>query len=158
MKITDVQQGQVPDPVRGKNTRRGAEGGFQEIMEQETRKDRACGPGVPGAAGAPPPDGVQIIPGLEKVDGVHSGGPKEMLLAEIRETLDVIDHYATDLGNRNLSTAEMRPLVEHLEGRLEGLRRMEENGELPETVRDVVSDLVITIGTEVAKFGRGDYE
>ena len=158
MKITDTQQSQVPGSVNDKSTRRHEDGGFQKIMEQAAQKDRAGGPGVAGAAGAPPPDGVQIIPGLEKADGVHSGGPKEMLLAEIRETLDMIDHYATDLGNRNLSTAEMRPLVEHLEGRLEGLRRMEENGELPETVRDVVSDLVITIGTEVAKFGRGDYE
>ncbi len=158
MKITDTQQSRVPGPVNDKTTRRGEEGGFQKIMEQAAQKDRAGGPGVPGAAGAPPPDGVQIVPGLEKADGVHPGGPKEMLLAEIRETLDVIDHYATDLGDRNLSTAEMRPLVEHLEGRLEGLRRMEENAELPEPVRDVVSDLVITIGTEVAKFGRGDYE
>jgi hypothetical protein len=157
MKITDAQQGQVPGPVDGKSTRRSDEGGFQKVMEQVAQKDRG-GTGAPGAAGAPPPDGVQIVPGLERVDGVQSGGPKEMLLTEIRETLDVIDHYAADLGNRNLSTAEMRPLVEHLEGRLEGLRRMEKDGELPETVRNVVSDLVITIGTEVAKFGRGDYE
>ena len=157
MKITDAQQGQIPGRVDGKSTRRNDEGGFQKVMEQVAQKDRGAA-GAPGVAGAPPPDGVQIVPGLEKVDGVHAGGPKEMLLREIRETLDVIDHYAADLGNRNLSTAEMRPLVEHLEGRLEGLRRMEKAGELPEAVRDVVSDLAITIGTEVAKFGRGDYE
>jgi hypothetical protein len=157
MKITDAQQGQIPGRVDGKSARRNDEGGFQKVMDQVAQKDRGAA-GAPGVAGAPPPDGVQIVPGLEKVDGVHAGGPKEMLLREIRETLDVIDHYAADLGNRNLSTAEMRPLVEHLEGRLEGLRRMEKAGELPEAVRDVVSDLAITIGTEVAKFGRGDYE
>ncbi|MCF8061987.1 MAG: hypothetical protein K9M82_05675 [Deltaproteobacteria bacterium] len=158
MKITDMQHGQVPGSVTGKSTQRSGEVRFQEIMEQVARKEHAGGPGIPGAAGAPVPDGVQIVTGPEKVQGAGSGGPKEMLLAEISETLDLIDHYATGLGNKALSPAEMKPLVEHLEGRLEGLRHMETDEELPETLRSVVSDLVITIGTEVAKFGRGDYE
>jgi hypothetical protein len=158
MKVTDTQQGQLPGPASGKGTRRSEEGGFQKVMEQVSQQERPGGTGVQRAAGAPVPDGVQIIPGLEKTNEVGTGGAREMVLAEIRETLDMIDHYAADLGNTDLSPAAMKPLVDHLEGRMEGLRAMEQDTELPEAVRSVVSDLVITIGTEVAKFGRGDYE
>ncbi|MFO7784303.1 MAG: hypothetical protein ACQET7_08645 [Thermodesulfobacteriota bacterium] len=159
MKITDVQHGQVPGSVSEKNTaHRGEEGRFQKIMEQVAGKDRVQGVGVQSALGMPAPDGVQLIPGLEKPGAAHSGGAKDMLLGEIRETLDMIDRYAAGLGNTSMPASDMKPLVEHLEGRLESLRRMEAAPELPDKLRSVVSDLVITIGMETAKFGRGDYE
>jgi hypothetical protein len=158
MKITETQQGRIPGTVPGKTARRDEEGGFQKVMDEVSGNERTNATGVQRAAGAPVPEGVQIIPGLAKVNGAGIEGARETLLADIRETLDMIDHYAADLGKTDLPPAAMKPLVDHLEGRIQGLRRMEQDAALPEPLRDVVSDLVITIGTEVAKFGRGDYE
>lgn len=158
MKINETQHGQVPGSGTGKSTHRTEADRFQKIMDQAVRKGSAQGAGIQGAVGMPVPGGVQLIPGLEKSRAAHSGGAGDMLLGEIRETLDMIDRYAADLGNTSLTASDMRPLLEHLEGRLDGLRRMETAPELPDGLRSVVSDLVITIGTEVAKFGRGDYE
>ncbi len=158
MKIIETQHGQVPGSGTGKSTHRTEEDRFQKIMEQVVARGSARGPEVQRAAGMPVPDGVQIIPGLDKTGAVHSGGAKDMLLGEIRETLDMIDRYAAGLGNTSMPASEMKPLVEHLENRLVRLQRMESAPELPEKLRAVVSDLVITIGTETAKFGRGDYE
>lgn len=159
MKISETQHGQIAGTGTQKNrTPAGEEGRFQEIMEQAVQKEAAGGSGVRKPAGVPIPDGVQIIPGLERVQSVQAEGARDRLLSDIRETLDLVDHYARALGNPSLSPEEMRPLVEHLEGRIDGLRQMEADPAVPGKLRDVVSDLAITLGTEVAKFGRGDYE
>ncbi|MFO8156458.1 MAG: hypothetical protein R6U87_10745 [Thiohalospira sp.] len=158
MKITETQHGQVQGSGTGKSTNKVEEGRFQKIMEQVVHKSSAQGTGVERAIGMPVPDGIQIIPGLEKSSAAHSGGAKDMLLGEIRDTLDMIDHYASGLGDTSIPASDMKPLMEHLEGRLESLQRMEAAPELPDKLRSVVSDLVITIGTEAARFGRGDYD
>lgn len=158
MKITDTQHGQIPNSLKEKSgAGRGEEGRFQKIMDQVASRDLK-GAVVQGAPGMPVPGGVQIIQGLERPAAVHSLGAKDMLLGEIRETLDMVERYAANLGNVNMRASDMKPLVEHLQGRLESLRRTEANPELPEKLRAVVSELVLTIGTETARFGRGDYE
>ncbi len=158
MKINETQHGQVAGTGTQKNRTSGGEGRFQEIMEQAVQKEAAGGAGVRQPAGVPIPEGVQIIPGLERVRSVQAEDARERLLADIRETLDLVDHYARALGDPSLSPDEMRPLVEHLEGRIDGLRQMEADPAVPGELRGVVSDLAITLSTEVAKFGRGDYD
>ena len=157
MKVSETQHGQVTGSEGKVRTRPSEQGDFQKIMDQAVQKGQAGGE-VQSASGVPVPQGVQIIPGLDRVQAVHSEGAKDRLLSDLRETLDMVDHYAAALGNSSLSSQEMRPLVEHLEGRVQGLREMESDPALPDKLRNVVSDLAITIGTEAAKFGRGDYE
>lgn len=159
MKITDIQHGQVPGSTTGNRSANGAEEGqFQKIMEQVSGKDVGQGASAEGPVHMPVPGGVQLIPGLDKTGAVDSKEPGRMLLGEIRETLDMIDRYAEGLGNMSMPASDMRPLVEHLEARLAGLRQLETSPELPDKLRSIVSDLVITIGTETARFGRGDYD
>ncbi len=160
MKVNETQHGQIQDTSirRRQPAEEGAES-FQEIMNRMSGHGPVGQPSVPGPGPVPVLDGVQIVAGSGRVDDPSSPAlAKERVLQEIRDTLDMIDRYAMDLGNPSLSTAEMKPLVEHLEARMAGLRRMEADPAMPEALRNVVSDLAVTIGMEAAKFGRGDYD
>jgi hypothetical protein len=163
MKITDLEHGQAQTPAARRNTAgKGEDGGFRRIMEQMGAKPPAAAPeggpaGAPGAAPVGLPGGVEIVPGLLKTSPAGPDRTRDALLGEIRETLDTVEWYAARLADTSMPAKDMRPLVEHLEGRLESLRSLESSPELPEGLRAVVSELVITIGAETARFGRGDY-
>jgi hypothetical protein len=51
----------------------------------------------------------------------------------------------------------LSPLIGHLEEKMEALSHLESNPDFPGSLRPVVSDLLVTVGTEIAKFKRGDY-
>jgi len=158
MKVNETSGHIQGPPVRKNRPGGGGDGTFQEIMDQVSRQGSTA-PGSPSLpASVPVFDGVQILPGAGGVDASPATAARERVLQEIRDTLDVVDRYAAHLGNPSLSASDLRPLAEHLEGRLGGLRRMEADSELPGTLRSVVSDLAVTISAEMAKFGRGDYE
>ena len=80
------------------------------------------------------------------------------LVDELLETLDLVDFYSSKLADSSISSSGLTPLINHLEDRMEGLKGMESAPETSEKLRSVISDMVITIGAEVAKFKRGDYQ
>jgi len=159
MKISEIHPGQIPDAKGQSPDKTGNDGqSFQRIMEQVSHGEGGKENPVEGSGPVLPGQEIQIIPGVGKVEPTQESTQKTQVLRAIEETLDTVDAYAAALRNGSLSTSDMKPLVEHLEIRLEGLRQLEVDPELPEGLRTVVSDLSLTIGTEVAKFGRGDYE
>ena len=159
MKISETHPGVIPDAKAQTPDKAGNSGdSFQRIMEQMTPQEG----GKPGPVGGPgavlPVQGVEIAPGVGKIEPTQARAQQTQVVQVIEETLDTVDAYAAALRNGSLSASDMKPLVEHLEARLEGLQHLEKAPELHEGLRRVVSDLSLTIGTEVAKFGRGDYE
>jgi len=127
---------------------------FQKIMDQmqaETMKsEEAVNPG----SVAPQLD-VRIIQGVQQTGS--STQVKQMVLNELRNTLDLVDFYAEKLGNTSLPVTGLAPLIEHLDERLKNLQNMESAKGLPDKLRPIVNDVVVTLGTEIAKFRRGDY-
>ena len=127
---------------------------FQKIMDQmqaETMKsEEAVNPG----SVAPQLD-VRIIQGVQQTGS--STQVKQMVLNELRSTLDLVDYYAEKLGNTSLPVTGLAPLIEHLDERLKNLQDMESTKGLPDKLRPIVNDVVVTLGTEIAKFRRGDY-
>lgn len=159
MKISEIHPGPIPDATVRTPDKTGSSGeSFQRIMEQVTYPEGNKGVCVGGPGAVLPGQGVEITPGVGKAGPSQARAQQAQLLRAIEETLDTVDAYAAVLRNGALSTSDMKPLVEDLESRLEGLRQVETDPELPEGLRTVVSDLSLTIGTEMAKFGRGDYE
>jgi hypothetical protein len=130
---------------------------FQKIMDQAqaagVMKDEDAS--VVAAPIAPQPQGVQILQGAEK--SVQTLKAKEMVLNELRTTLDLVDFYAEKLGNTSLPITGFAPLIEHLDERLQNLQGMQADPELPQKLKPIVNDVVVTLGTEIAKFKRGDY-
>lgn len=133
------------------------ENDFQKIMDEKMvrfeGKDVQNGPSNID----PIVNGVQILRGAEQVRRPSEILENKPVLDEIRKTLDLVDFYAEKLGNTSLPVKGLDPLVDHLETRLEGLKGMESNPELPDRLRPILSDVVMTMGTEIAKFKRGDY-
>ena len=82
---------------------------------------------------------------------------RERVIGLLEETLDLVDFYAGKLGDPASPVRGLGPLVEHLEERLEGLKGIQSTPGVPEGLQPILSDLALTLGTEIAKFKRGDY-
>ncbi len=157
MKITDTTpNGRVPAPGPGRtNEGQGGKGEFREIMERIMPQENAPAGAAKGPASAPPPDGVSITPGVTET---RPSARKSEILSRVRETIDTVDFYAARLGDPGIPAEDMGPLVGHLESRMTELEEAARDRELPREVRTMLSDLAAGIGSEVAKFGRGDYD
>lgn len=144
-------------PTSPKNTHKNGakDDDFQKIMDQvqagAMKSEEAANPGPV----APQLLEVRILQGAQQSGS--SPQVKEMVLNELRNTLDLVDFYAEKLGNTSLPVTGLTPLIEHLDERLKNLQNMESIKGLPDKLRPIVNDVVVTLGTEIAKFRRGDY-
>lgn len=102
------------------------------------------------------PEGVQIISPTEKVQ-FSQISEKDSLLNELEQTLNLVDFFASKLAGKSFPLSEMESLLNHLEERMKGLRDFESQPGIPDKLRSVLSETVMTIATETAKFRRGDY-
>jgi poly-D-alanine transfer protein DltD len=144
-------------PISPKNTHKNGakEDEFQQIMDQvqagAMKSEETANPG----SIAPQSLDVRILQRTEQPGS--STQVKQLVLNELRSTLDLVDFYAEKLGNTSLPVTDLDPLVEHLDERLKNLQNMESAKGLPDKLRPIVNDVVVTLGTEIAKFRRGDY-
>jgi hypothetical protein len=130
---------------------------FRKIMEQadlEAQKAEAIPPkNITGPVG-----GVQILEPIQRPEERLEVVPQSRaLLRELEDTLDLVDFYSAKLGDSSLAADGLAALVDHLEERIEYMKGMGTNPDLPGTLRGILSDMLVTIGTEIAKFKRGDY-
>lgn len=140
--------------IKGKN----ADGSdFKKIMDEMNSKieNQVI---IPGQHNLPPVDnGVQLIHGIEKTDKGSGLLGKEKIVSDLQSTLDLVDFYSERLADSSMSVSDLDSLVSHLEGRIETLKDLESSTGTPDRIRPIISDMVITIGAEIAKFRRGDY-
>lgn len=159
MKISETHPGAIPNSTVRTPEKAGSSGeSFQRIMEQVTHQEGAKTGPLGGAGAVLPGQGVEIAPPIGKVEPTQASEQQARIVQVLEETLDTVDAYAAALRNGSVSASDLKPLAEHLGARLEGLQQLEKDPELPEGLRTVISDLSLTIGTEMARFGRGDYE
>ena len=156
MKIYEGQ-GPVLEQAKTKPSQKGAEEiDFKTIMDQTLRgAERGKEPG--GNPLVPPPGCVEILQGANGIEISAEHVEKRKIISAIQQTLDLVEFYAGKLGDPSVSAQGMTPLVDHLEEKMELLRGVGSSPGLPDRVRPLISDLTLTIGTEVAKFRRGDY-
>ena len=147
----------LPQAARKGPKKEAAATDFQKIMER-TRSQAREKENVPGPLPPEPGlEGVRILPGVEKTAKPTAIGGREKVIGALQETLDLVDFYAGKLGDPSSPIRGLEPLVDHLEERMEGLKDMRAAAALPERLQSILSDLVLTLGTEIAKFKRGDY-
>ena len=157
MKIYEGQ-GLIPPQINKDTQKTGAkESDFKKIMDQMSFQ-----PGQKEAIAnkekiGPVEGGIRILHGVEEIQGPLNVGEKNKVVKVLLETLDLVDFYSSRLNDKSLPAKGMTPLISHLEDRLETLRAMESAPGMPEKLRPILSDMTITIGTEIAKFKRGDY-
>lgn len=131
------------------------ENDFQKIIDQIVSRPEK-GEKAPALENVPVMNGISIAQ-TEPVTGQADFINKEKLVGTLEETLDIIDFYAGKLADSTMSAEGLTPLINHLEERLGILEKMESAPEIPEKLRPVISDMSVTIGTEIARFRRGDY-
>lgn len=156
-----VYEGQGPilpktsKPVK-KNLHQGNE--FNKIMEQMGAVNGMKEPATTASENARLViNGVNIVSAADRVQETGDINDKKMVMETLKETLDLVDFYASKLADSTMSASGLTPLIDHLEERLEILQDMESSTGMPEKMKPVISDLKITIGAEIAKFKRGDY-
>lgn len=155
-----VYEGQGPILQQaGKQTKknRSNENDFRRIMDQINspidRKDVI----VDRKGVRPVIDGIDIVRGIEKAQAAFDVTDKEQVVGALKETLDLVDFYSSKLADSSLNARGLTPLINHLEERLAALQSMESYPDMPDKMKPVISDLEITIGTEIERFKRGDY-
>jgi len=157
MKISDTNGSMMPGingPRAGKSKVKGA---FQEVMSQvmEQRDGKTAEPASvnsPGASSNITP--AQLIRDIEGRNGIPSG---VQVVKEVESALDLAGFYAKKLEDPAIKTASLEPLVAHLEEKMDGLRFLKDHGNMDQELKTIVSELDLTVGTEVARFRRGDY-
>jgi len=137
-----------------KPDKKGAKPGeFQRVMNQVISRDERQ-QGIPiRNHPAPVAHGVLIGEGVTEV----KDAAKRRVLEGIQEALDIIDFYAAKLADPSKPISTMGPLIGHLREKMEGLQGLVSEPGVPERLKPLISDTVLTIGTEIAKFERGDY-
>ncbi len=142
------QQGKIN---KNKNTDTGS---FQQIMDQltssnETKKTLPVNINP-----------VQIIDGPAgtlPINGSFEPAEKDMVLDSLKETLNLIDFYAGKLADDSFPAENLSSLVDQLDERLASIKDMSSMEGVPEKLKPVISDVAVTIGTEIERFRRGDY-
>ena len=128
---------------------------FQKIMDQinyQPEKEETA----PPLENSPVMTGISIVQ-TEPIHGQSAYIDKEKLVETLKETINIIDFYAGKLADSTISAEGLTPIINHLEERLGTLQNMESAPDIPEKLRPVISDMSITIGSEIARFRRGDY-
>ena len=155
MKINESHMTLIEQQNRvNKNKNTGA-GSFQEIMDQ-VASQRETGKALPLNINP-----VQIIDSpvaITPVNGAVSGiNEKDMLIDSLKDTLDLIDFYTGKLADDSFPAENLSSLIDQLDERLSTIKDMSSVGDMPEKLKPVISDIAVTIGSEIERYRRGDY-
>jgi hypothetical protein len=157
MKISDTQASMLSEMSTQKSGKSKADGSFQKVMNEvmEQQDEKAA---RPDSANSPefPPD-ISPTQMIRDIGGQNDSLSGTQVMKELENILDLAGFYSRKLGDPAIKTASLEPLITHLEGKMEGLRSLKENGSMDDKLKSIVSDLDLTLGTEVARFRRGDY-
>lgn len=154
MKIDETHRVLLEQQGKINKNKKSEAGSFQQMMDQmissaETKK------ALPVNINP-----VQIINGPAGTFPINESiepAKKDLLLDSLKETLDIIDFYATKLADESFPTENLSSLVDQLDERLGSIKDMSAMEGVPEKLKPVISEVAITIGTEIERFRRGDY-
>jgi hypothetical protein len=158
MKIYE-QQGLMFNNIDKTNKKNISEkGDFQSIMDKlapaSLNKETNVLPGIQ----APGIGCTNAVFNSEPISGSVDNSNKEKTLASLKDTLNLLDYYAKKLADPALSSESLSPLVGQLENRMDMLKDMDSSAGMNDKLKTIVSDLAATMGTEIERFKRGDYQ
>lgn len=154
MKIDESQRILLEQQGKINKNKNADAGDFQQIMDQLT-SSTITKKTLPANINP-----VQIINGPAEtlpINNLIEPVKKDLLLDSLKETLDLIDFYAGKLADKSFPAENLSSLVEQLDERLVSIKDMSSMEGVPEKLKPVISDVAITIGTEIERFRRGDY-
>jgi hypothetical protein len=158
MKIFEGAGSIIPQPHKKHPKTESRDEDFKKVMDQARGQDGEKANSIRTYRGPElPPGGIQMTatsPDISKATTVAEVREK---LAALEKTLDLLDFYADKLGDPTLKLTEISPMIDHLEDRLIGLEEMTSSTRLPYSLKTLFDETMTVMGTEIAKFKRGDY-
>ncbi|MGD9160932.1 MAG: hypothetical protein PVG39_21115 [Desulfobacteraceae bacterium] len=154
MKINESQRALLEQQGKINKNRNTDADSFQKIMDQVT-SGTETNKTLPVNINP-----VQILNGPEGVIPVNESfnmSEKDLLLGSLKETLDLVDFYAGKLADESFPVENLSSLVDQLDERLASIKDMSSMEGVPEKLKPVITDVAVTIGTEIERFRRGDY-
>ena len=154
MKIYESQRVLLEQQGKTNKNKNTDSGSFQQIMDQLTSSTEA-NKTLPVNINP-----VQIIDGPAgtlPINGISGTNKKDLLLDSLKETLNLVDFYAGKLADESFPAEDLSSLVDQLDERLASIKDMSSMEGVPDKLKPVISDVAVTIGTEIERFRRGDY-
>jgi len=130
---------------------------FQSIMNQLTTTSSNQESNASSIVPGPIVSGTGIVFKADPIDSSSEMVNKEQVVAGLKDTLDLVDHYAKKLADSSLSSDSLSPLVKELEQRMEALKDMGSAADANDKLKSIISDVTSTMGVEIERFKRGDY-
>jgi hypothetical protein len=159
MKITDNMGNLFAQGAKSPSQKAKTEQSFSEVLAQI-----AQGPAEESSALKA---GIPLLGALDPVTLSEPVGPLSQsegqtplaagLIDELETILDAFDRYRTRLGDVSVPVDDLADIIGHFEDRIDRLQVLNSSATTPEGLKEVTSGLMITIGTEIEKYKRGDY-
>ena len=158
MKISEGAGPIIPQSQKKKPKTESGDGDFRKLMDQAVGQP-GKNPKPAGTAFGPefPPDGIQMTASSKDISKPTTVDEVRERLVTLEKTLDLLDFYADKLGDPTLQLKELSPMIDHLENRFVHLEEMNSSMALPDSLKTLFDETMTVMGTEIAKFRRGDY-
>ena len=158
MKIIEGAGSIIPRSQKKQPKTESGDGDFKKLMDQATGQDGQNAKPVRTAFGPNfPTGGIQMTASATDISKSATVDEVRERLVTLEKTLDLLDFYADKLGDPTLKLTEISPMIDHLEDRLLRLEEMTSSTALPDSLKTLLDETMTVMGTEIAKFRRGDY-
>jgi hypothetical protein len=158
MKIIEGTGSTILQPKKNQPKTESGGGDFSKIMDQVKSPDgRNAKPASMALEPGFPPGGIQMATSAMEISKAIATGEADETAVALEKTIDLLDFYAAKLGDTTLELTEISPMIEHLEDRLVRLEEMRASPSLPDSLKTLLTETITVMGTEIAKFRRGDY-
>jgi hypothetical protein len=158
MKINEGVGSIIPQSQKRQPKAESGDGDFRKLMEKTTSQAGQNPKPVSTTFGPEfPPDGIQMTVSAKDISKPTTAEEVRERLVTLEKTLDLLDFYAQKLGDPTLRPKELSPMIDHLDDRLLRLAEMTSSTALPDSLKTLFDETMTVMGTEIAKFRRGDY-
>ena len=161
MKITDNMGNLFTQGPKNPSQKAKPEQSFSEVLIQVAQGPVQGSSGLKASNSIPPlgaldpanlPEPVRPLSQREGETPLAAG-----LIDELETILHTLEHYRTKLADVSVPVDDLAEIIGHFEDRIDRLQALKSAATTPEGLKEVTSDLMITIATEIEKFRRGDY-
>jgi hypothetical protein len=153
--------GETLGPRMGEGTRQKTAGDLQGGDFKAILDELLARPSAPEAArsGALTLGGVaEAAKAIDPTRAADEVSGVRALFSGLEGTLDTLAWYAERLGDPGFPIEHLAPVLDRLEERVGDLNRLGAAGGVPAKLNEVLSDISIVVGTEIARLRRGDYD
>jgi len=157
MKIVDSTNVECIERATKAKSPEGVEAtGFQEILSEACQGQAQVSPSSSQAGTTDPLlalTGAGTLARCQTVTGSGNLGNIERVSA----VLSLLERYQEQLADNRSTLKEMMPVVEALEGELQGLGQLRTQPSLSPDLARIADEVAVTAQVELMKFHRGDY-